>query len=327
MRWTSLFGLVGLGALVPSAGRGDPTESPGEGRFEFGAPIVFHNMTIVPVSTSRTGPFEQFTLLEDGLSKKSLRVRELAGQSDQAQVNAVEVKNSGPLAAFVLSGEMILGGKQDRIMANDTVVPNDDKWHRVEVFCVEQGRWKGRKMRFDEGSALAHGNLRKAALSGNQSSVWAEVQRKNAEHGTSNSTQTYRRTVQNEELRERIAKYRGELARQLPDAPLTGLVFAINGKTRVADLFGNPLLFADLQEKLLSAYVLEAIEHQVDPNAPKFDAAKAEGFYKRGSGAKETSSKVSGRSKSYKKKGKGVVGTTTVDQKSGRTLKESYIAD
>ena len=39
------------------------------------------------------------------------------------------------------------------------------------------------------------------------------------------------------------------------DIQLAGVVFAINGDIRVADLFGNPLLFGKLQNKLLTAYV------------------------------------------------------------------------
>lgn len=313
--------------------RADPTRSAGAPeRFQFHDPIVFHNITLVPVSTEEVGPFERYTLLEEGLKKKSLRVRELAGNSDQAQVSAVQVRNTGPLAAFVLSGEMILGGKQDRILSNDTVIPNDGKWHQVEVFCVEQGRWQGRKMQFEGGAALAHAKLRKAAMSGSQGEVWAEVERKNAVHGTSSETQTYRRTVQNADLRRRVASHRQELVRQLPDARLSGFVFAVNDEVRVADMFTNPLLFADLQEKLLSAYILEALEQQAPPPSQRakagkeFDKAKAKAFYEDAKAAPQVGNKTSGDAVTFKKKKKGMVGTETKD-KVGRTLKESYLAE
>ena len=321
--WTSVSSLV---VLIPLAAFADPKSDAVDTKYTFGAPLTYHNMTLVPVTTAEAGPFERFTLLEAGLTKKTLRVREIAGNSNEAQVNAVQIKNTGKLAAFILSGEMILGGKQDRIMANDTVVPSDGKWHKVEVFCVEQGRWRGRKMQFERGSALAHGQLRKAAISGRQSAVWDEVSRKNTAHGTNNPTQTYRRTVQNRQLRERVSRFRQELVRQLPDAQLSGFVFAINGETRVADLFSNPLLFSDLQDKLLSAYILEALEHQVNPRAKKIKKGDAAKFYKDAKKAKSYESRVSGRSKNLKKRSKRVVGTETVDNKSGRTLKESYLA-
>src|SRR5688572_27036639 len=68
---------------------------------EYGDPIVYQNITLVPVHTSETGPFQRYALLEHGLREKSLEVRELAGQASEAQVSQVEVKNSGKLAVFL----------------------------------------------------------------------------------------------------------------------------------------------------------------------------------------------------------------------------------
>ncbi len=325
------FGLIALTTTLllaaPWAQAGPGRTQAVDAKITFLEPIVFHNMTVVPISTHAKGPFERFTLLEAGLKQRTLKIRELGGQSDQAQVSAVQVKNTGKLRAFVLSGEMILGGKQDRILSSDTVIPNDGEWHKVEVFCVEQGRWRGRKMKFKGSGALAHAKLRKAALSGSQGEVWAEVQRKNASHGTNNSTHTYRRTVQDAKIRSKISKYRQQVTRQLPDAPLVGFVFAINGQTKAADLFANPLLHSDLQDKLLSAYILEALEHQQDKRAPKYSKKKAQGFYKKARGAKRVSTKKSGSTRNHKKKAKGIVGTQAVDEASGKVLKESYFAD
>ena len=318
--------LMAVSWAAPGGALAEPARvEGGTDRFQFHDPIFFHNITLVPVSLQDPGPFTRFTLLEEGLKKKTLRVREMSGHSDQAQVNAVQVRNTGALAAFILSGEMILGGKQDRILSNDTVIPNDGKWHQVEVFCVEQGRWQGQKMQFEGGSALAHAQLREAAMSGTQGDVWAEVQRKNAVHGTSSDTQTYRRTVQNADLRRRVAHHRAEVLRQLPDARLSGFVFAINGEVRVADLFTNPLLFSDLQEKLLSAYILEALEQQVRPGAKKMDKAGAKAFYDDAKAAPRVGSKASGNAINVKKKKKGMVGTETTDER-GHTLKETYLA-
>lgn len=331
---TRLFGrgvltpaLLALFGAASSTAQADPARGEGTGeRFTFHDPVVFHNITLVPVSLQDTGPFERFTLLEEGLKKKTLRVRELAGQSDQAQVQAVQVRNTGALAAFVLSGEMILGGKQDRILSNDTVIPNDGKWHQVEVFCVEQGRWQGQRMQFEASAALAHAQLRKAAMAGTQGDVWAEVQRKNAVHGTSSETQTYRRTVQNAELRRKVAHHRQALVRQLPDTPLSGFVFAVNGEVRVADMFNNPVLFADLQDKLLSAYILEALEQQARPGGKALDKVKAKAFYEDAKKAPSVETKTSGQAFTTKKRKKGVVGTET-KVGDGKVLKESYLAE
>lgn len=91
----------------------------------FDEAIRFKNISIVPVSTSDQGPFENYTLLEEGLAQKTLTIRELKGNSHSAEVSEVEVRNKGEYPVYFLGGEMILGGKQDRIIQADTVIEND----------------------------------------------------------------------------------------------------------------------------------------------------------------------------------------------------------
>jgi len=296
----------------------------------FGSPIHFQNLSIVPVSTTRQGPFKTYTVLEEGLRAQTLAVRELKGNSGEAQVEAVEIRNRGEHPVYLLGGEMILGGKQDRIIQQDTVVASTGKWTRVSVFCVEQGRWAGQKMKFSAGKAVAHLRLQKAAMSGSQSEVWSEVARKNLKHGTQNSTSTYRRTIQNGKVRAKIAPYRKKLLRMLPPGiPLAGLVFAINGKIQVADLFGNPPLFKKLTPKLLSAYILEALGQEVIEGAPPVSTKGATRFFLKAKAAKKVrvKGKASGRAINYKRKGKGIIGTQSVDKASGETLRESLHAN
>ena len=66
-----------------------------ESDITFGDPIAYHNISLVPVLTTRRGPFQCYALLEEGLNAGTFQVRELKGNSNQAQVNAVEVRNEG----------------------------------------------------------------------------------------------------------------------------------------------------------------------------------------------------------------------------------------
>lgn len=292
---------------------------------EYGDPIHFRNITLVPIHANAAGPFARYTLLEAGLAARTFQVRERAGQSSEAQVASVEVKNQGQAPVFLLSGEMILGGKQDRIIQSDAVIPADGKWHELAVFCVEQGRWQGQKMEFEGGGAVAHLKLQEAAMSGQQDKVWAEVARKNREHGTSSDTQTYRRTIQNPKVRGQIAHYRRALEQLLPSAPSTGYIFAINGQIQVADVFNNPLLFADLREKLLSSYILEALEHQVDAKAKPLPKAAAAKFVGDSRAAPASKSTVNGKARSVQKEDATHLGSETYDQDNGESIRSSYI--
>ena len=103
--------------------------------------------------------------------------------------------------------------------------------------------------------------------------------------------------------------------------------FAINGKIRVADLFGNPVLFGDLQDKLLSSYILEALGEQVDRNARPISKGAAKKWLHKARKGKKIRLKSSGRSRNYRKQGKGFVGSEMEDQATGKTVRESYYAD
>lgn len=316
------------GQVRPSQGVASPNavRARSAGELVFGAAIRFQNLSLVPVGTTSKGPFQNYTLMEEGIKAGTLQVREMRGNNNQAQVNSVQVRNKGNYPVYLLGGEMILGGKQDRIIQQDTVVSNNNKWTTVKVFCVEQGRWAGQKMKFASGKALAHVELQKAAMSGSQSKVWAEVAKKNLKHGTQSRTSTYKRTIQNSKVRSKIAPYRRQIIGMLPsNMKLAGLVFAINGKIRVADLFGNPILMTKLSDKLLTSYILEALGQKVVRNAPALSVGAAKGFLNKARKSKKVRLKGYGRSMNYRKENKEMIGAETVDQATGKQVRETYI--
>jgi len=309
------------GIVAPNAVKGTRAD------IKFGTPIKFHNISIVPVITNRIGSFQRYTLLEKGLENKTLTVREIAGNSGQAQVSFIEIRNTGDNPVYLLGGEMILGGKQDRIISQDTVIKQSKKWTKVGVFCVEQGRWHGQNMKFSSGKAMADVAIRRAAMGGSQSDVWTEVQKKNVLHGTTSKTSTYRRTIQNAKVRKKVKPYIKALKAKLPkDTQLAGLVFGINGKIHVADIFGNPLLFQDLSDKLLSAYVLEALSHETVKNKAPVSSDAAKKFITKGRRAKTKRTRKSGSATNIGKETPDFIGVETIDEDSAETIRESYMS-
>src|SRR4029079_8804388 len=56
------------------------------------------------------------------------------------EVNRLVIDNKGDKAIFVLAGTLVKGGKQDRQIAQDFIIP-PGKTVPVDAFCVEHGRW------------------------------------------------------------------------------------------------------------------------------------------------------------------------------------------
>ncbi len=227
---------------------------------DVGEPVIVHNLAVVPLFTKKAAPYDDYTVLEEAQSAKAVKVSESKG----GQVDRLVVKNQDtdqrPL--YLLGGEVVLGGKQDRMVVNDTVI-DPASTRELEVRCVEQGRWAGADLSFHSSEAVAHPDLRKAALFKGQGDVWNEVARKSAVSQVSSATGTYRRVLQDKAVRERIKGYLDELQSKLPKSEkLTGLAVAINGNLELVDLFDSPRLYAKLERKLLASYVLAALERQ-----------------------------------------------------------------
>src|SRR5262249_9335874 len=102
---------------------------------------------------------------------------------ETGNVNTLAVENLSPeYELFIQEGEMIRGGRQDRMIAVDMLLPPNSGRVSFPAHCVESGRWRGRggeaATHFARCDNIVVGNdLKIANASMNQSEVWANVKR------------------------------------------------------------------------------------------------------------------------------------------------------
>jgi hypothetical protein len=280
------------------------------GNYEAGEPVLAYNLAVVPLHTRKAPPYDDYTVLEEAQAQQKLDIREVG----EGTVEALSVRNRDARPLYLLGGEVVLGGKQDRMVQADVVL-DPGKRRNVPVFCVEQSRWQGQDLSFQPGLAVAHPDLRRAALFQEQGAVWGEVARKSQASGVSSPTGTYRRVLQDAKLRERIGRYLDELQAKLPrDERLAGVAVAINGDLEVVDVFDSPRLYSKLERKLLASYVLAALEKQPGREQEEVGRTKARALKKqniddfaRGGGTSEEKAPV--QKKMFSSGGKTVHGT------------------
>lgn len=257
--------ILALPLLLASAPPSNPPpahESAAEfnlGDFEAGEPVLAYNLAVIPLHTRKGPPYDDYTVLEEAQAARKVSVSEVG---NDGSVPELVVRNRDERPLYLLGGEVVLGGKQDRMVQSDVVLDPSER-RRIPVVCVEQGRWQGQDLTFQPGIAVAHPDLRRAALFSEQGAVWGEVARKSQVSGVSSPTGTYRRVLQDSKLRQRISQYLDELQAKLPrDGRMAGLAVAINGELEVVDVFDSPTLYSKLERKLLASYVLAALEKQ-----------------------------------------------------------------
>ena len=141
-------------ASEPKAGRSNPVHS----SYRVLAPIESGNLLLFPVVESGRIPASPFITLDEGIKNGQVEVTEAgriarprtpapdAGQNLTIafsarirypilnyrgdQVNTLVLVNNSDKPLLLLAGEIVTGGKQDRIIAKDRIVPAAKRSHR-----------------------------------------------------------------------------------------------------------------------------------------------------------------------------------------------------
>lgn len=266
-------------------------------------PYVHENLTIFLVHGKDDLKGRRFLTLQEALQQKKIRVHETGN------VNQLSVENLSDEEIFIQSGEIVRGGKQDRVLAVDLILKARSGRTPIAAFCVEQGRWRQRggesTLYFDNSSNMAPGNELAIAVKKDrqQGSVWSSVSkfqgRLNSNLDTSvadsASPSSLELSLENAKVKQTADSY----VKSLHDAvkghdDAIGLVAAINGELLSADVYGSPALFRKLLHKLLQTRAIEAIallDGRNSEASPDLDDARA--FLNTAAGETVTEKKVS----------------------------------
>ncbi|MGA9800986.1 MAG: DUF6569 family protein [Terriglobales bacterium] len=259
------------------------------------APIRHGNLTVFPVVAARSFDTEEFLTLDEGLRSGEVIVTESGGVQPLMrrrripippgpQVNQLVLVNNSKRPLILLAGEIVTGGKQDRVIGKDRIIPAESDPIDLGVFCVEPGRWTGSSDRFGTVGAaggvpapMAAPNVRaKAMAEKDQQQVWSEVAKTRVAMSETvtvagaaqaiNQTSSYARVMQNDEVKQKVDSVAGPIQRnyqslmqQLRDQHAVGVVVAVNGQMVWADIFASTNLLEKYWPKLVRSYAAEAV--------------------------------------------------------------------
>jgi hypothetical protein len=177
-------------ARAANSGKNERPVPGGPSAWRLMEPIQYENLIIFPVVSSQSANTTGFATLDDALAAGEAVVTEGGvnvirrtrdgrpvpiPQQQGASVNQLVLINRGSKPLVLLAGEMVSGGKQDRIISKDRIVPPGADPIPLDVFCVEQSRWTG-GAQFSAGKIMVHPSVReKAAVDQEQTKVWAAV--------------------------------------------------------------------------------------------------------------------------------------------------------
>jgi hypothetical protein len=321
---------VGWGWFASGSGvraAGEPVGADSENHVV--APIESGNLLVFPVvrANGKAGGGGPFLTLDEGFKNGSVevteagKVRGLVRGRDNGpaimggdQVNTLVLVNNSSQPLLLLAGEIVTGGKQDRVIAKDRIVPPGGDPIDLSVFCIEPGRWVesspvfGASSKAPVAGIMVQPTIREQAMvARDQQQVWNSV------HGTIAAmasapastggpmmptppppTTSYAKAMQSEGFKAKVdeaaaplMQSREAILAQLKKEGAVGVVVAVRGEIVWADLFSSPDLLSRYWTKLVRSYAAESLSPGETHAAPT--VADAQRFLEMPAGGTETS--------------------------------------
>jgi hypothetical protein len=241
------------------------------------------------------------------------------------EVNTLVLVNHSDKPLLLLAGEIVTGGKQDRVIAKDRIVPAGADPIDLGVFCIEPGRWTANSPSFGASAkASSHSFMiqpsvrQKAMVAKDQQQVWDSVRGSISQmemaaapsasastsldsngpggsgYARSVGTTSYAQVMQDSAVSEKVdeaaapvMKSRDQVLAQLRQEHAVGVVVAVRDEIVWADLFADTDLLARYWTKLVRSYAAESLTEGDTHSAPT--VADAQHFLNAPSGGTETS--------------------------------------
>jgi hypothetical protein len=272
------FAFLLIGAAIATAG------TPTAKEYHVLPPVTKGNLSIFPIVGGPDYATAQLITLDEGLRSGTVVVAEAGSlqglvrpgtpipRHSGGEVNRLVLVNNSDHPLLLLAGEVVTGGKQDRVIGVDRIVPPKSGPIDLSVFCVEPGRWVASSEHFGSmKSQMAQPSVRMPAMAErDQHSVWAGVAVAAGEmakaapaaapaiHGTS----SYAKVMENPEVEKKVASVAADydsLLRELRKVGAKGVVVAINGRITWADVFANSDLLEKYWQKLIRSYAADSL--------------------------------------------------------------------
>lgn len=308
------FSSLGLLGFLWSSSPGPSGPQKPESDWRLLEPVTYENISLFPVVASSSLDTSDFVTLDEGLSTGDVVVREQGGErlarsrdgrmipdySRGASVNQLVLINRGKRPVLLLAGELVSGGKQDRIIGKDRIVPVGAEPLPLDVFCVEHGRWSS-GANFSAAKTIVHPSVREqAAVEQDQSRVWGAVRggstaaaspaapaprlsrsELSATIASDAPTESYSAIYKSREVGVSVDNFVDELQRRfaketsgLKGERVVGVIVAYGGEVAWSDIFASPDLFQQYWHKLLRSYAVEALARPTVREAASRDDAR-----------------------------------------------------
>lgn len=233
-------------------------------KIELGDLQTFENISILPLFMEISN-IPGYISLASALNTEKFIIQEVDEYGDVPTLKVINKLNED---VFMMEGEELKGGKQNRVL-NTSILVEKNSTLDIPVSCTERGRWHYTSSRHED-PVVIPSKLRninnmlvftrlctEERYVSDQNLIWEEVDRYSNKFRIKSKTSALRDVYEN--LKENLDK-------NLKNFPILenqkGLIVFINGKLKGMDLISLSSVYKDLHEKIIKSYLIDIFEEK-----------------------------------------------------------------
>jgi hypothetical protein len=236
--------------------------------YRLSGPYNFENLSIFLIHAPDSPDRRLYTPLQDAMERNIVIVHETN------HVNELAIENLSPAEeVFVQAGDIVKGGRQDRVLSVDMILPAQSGIIPISAFCVEHSRWQARGSESGDHFTLTEMSANYSLLQAmkdlaTQGGVWDEVEstHENIGAGVARSVRSVDSptslplALENKAVQESTELYINNLSSVTDRSnDVIGFAFAVNDEIKGADVYSSNTMFKRFWPRLLKAAAIEAL--------------------------------------------------------------------
>jgi hypothetical protein len=229
---------------------------------DYDSAMEFKNLRIIPIRPKHGfGNGAPHVISLSQAMKQGFASITERGSASTENVHYLRINNHSDQTIFISSGEIVSGGRQDRIIAQDTLLEPNGRDQYVSAMCVEELRWSDKEKKFSYQN-FANPALRKVLdESKNQLLIWREISKQLDENKIPNKSSAYLSRIADKrmiQLNDEYYQYfHGKF--KSTDSTIVGFVCMSGDKVIGSDIYGSSDMFYNQLDPLLKGYCDQAV--------------------------------------------------------------------
>lgn len=243
---------------------------------DYDSAVEYKNLKVIPVRKKSGGvaPAARSPMsFGQAMQSGKIAVTE-RGTASTENVHWLRINNNSGEPVFIASGEVVMGGRQDRMITKDTILESMPNDQYIPVMCVEEDRWSEKEKKFKYASFANPALRRVLDQNRNQVLVWKEIYAQLDSGKIKSPTLAYaaKKTdkknmlLTDEYLRYFTRKLMGENFDHIQaDSNIVGVICITGSTITGSDIYSDQGLFATQFQTLLTGYIETAITEGAKP--------------------------------------------------------------